>query len=228
MAGQYVVEVGVSPSQIATMFGFEGWSQLYQHVSNAELRRLRSNSSRIFPGDKVAIPETPRQVFMFETGKRHKLILRRPRAKLNVVVNNANGEPLGDKRFDLVVPGIEKPVQGYTTTDGRVECDVPCSAREAQLIIWAKERDSGPRYVWHLVLAGLFAPDTEEGARQRLNNLGYFAGLTRAVEQSAVQGTTTSPLTMAIRAFQEDLGLEITGKLDPRTLAKLIEAHGGT
>jgi hypothetical protein len=227
MSRKHVVQVGQSGPQIAARFGFEDWKAIYQHADNAELREKRTDPNAIFPGDVVAIPPVEPKVFMLETGKRHRIVITRPHAKLNVVVKDRDAEPLAGKKFELRVPGRDEPIEGSTTGDGAVDCDLPMAAQEAQLVIWDAGDKTGPRYVWNLKLAGLFAPETDTGLRQRLSNLGYYAGEPDDDDEED-DDEAADPLSLALAAFQEDMGLKVTGEIDDDTRSKLVEAHGGT
>jgi hypothetical protein len=267
MAGKHVVEPGESPSQIAARYGFEDWATIYQHADNADLREKRKDMGAIFPGDVVAIPKRERKVFTLPTGKRHRIVVNRPKSKLNVVVKDGKGEPLAGKAFELRAPSLPEPIAGTTTGDGHVTCNLPAALTQAQLVVWDSDDKKGMRYVWALALGGLLAPETESGVRQRLNNLGYHAGQASdaaadgddddgdddadptqagsdgdggdgdASADSAPDGDDDSsdqaavpadPLSLAIAAFQDDNGLDVTGRIDDNTRSKLVEAHGGT
>jgi hypothetical protein len=254
MGRKHIVKQGQSPPQIAAYYGFEDWSAIYQHGDNVELRKNRPNPSLIFPGDAVVIPPFEPKVFQLETGKRHRIKIPRPHAKLSLVVKDHEGEPLSGKSFELYLADEDEPVEGSTTGDGGVECEIPLDCETAQLIVWAGDDKQGTRYVWDLALAGLAAPDTDEGVRQRLCNLGYYAGDgdsdstsddedgddeesdaeedgeagSDADEADEADDVNLDPLSLAVASFQEDMGLPVTGEIDDDTRAKLIEAHGGT
>jgi Putative peptidoglycan binding domain len=244
MSGKHVVKTGESPAQIAASYGFEDWTTIYQHADNADLRQKRKDPGAIFPGDVVAIPTREPTVYTLATGKRHRIVVKRPKAKLNVVVKDHEGEPLAGKAFELRAPSLAAPIEGTTTADGHIESKVPLDLIQAQLVVWDSDDKNGMRYVWSLDLGGLFPPEAEGGARQRLNNLGYHAGqASDAVadgrdddsddgdggdDSDDKAAALTDPLSLAIAAFQEDYELEVTGKIDDNTRAKLVEAHGGT
>jgi hypothetical protein len=187
----------------------------------------------------VAIPEIVQRVFVLETGKRHRIVIPRPRAKLNVVVKDGEGEPLASKTFELRAPSLDAPIEGSTTGDGRVECKIPVKLTAAQLVIWDAGDKTGIRYVWDLDLGALCAPETDQGVSQRLTNLGYHAGSETSSDDGAAapdngdahddrSPLAADPLSLAVAAFQEDMGLEVTGVIDDDTRSKLVEAHGGT
>jgi hypothetical protein len=243
MASKHVVKPGESPSGIAARYGAESWSVIYQDAANAELREKRKDEHAVFPGDVVNIPKIAPKVFSLATAKRHKLVVPRPKSQLNVVVKDGAGEPLSVKAFQLSAPGLDHPIKGTTTGDGRVDCKVPADLQQAQLVVWDSDED-GIRYVWELDVGGLFGPETTQGVRQRLNNLGYHAGQADSDGENDYQDdggesdadgdengeadVPSDPLGLAIAAFQEDMGLDVSGKLDEQTLAKLVEEHGGT
>jgi N-acetylmuramoyl-L-alanine amidase len=56
------------------------------------------------------------------------------------------------------------------------------------------------------------------GAQARLVNLGYGTG--------EIDGEMGSMTQAALREFQADHGLEVTGELDQATIARLAEKHG--
>jgi hypothetical protein len=237
MATEHVVKPGESPSGIAARYGAESWSVIYQDAANAELRKMRKNEHAIFPGDVVNIPKIERKVFVLATGKRHKIVVPRPKSQLNVAVKDSAGDPLSGKAFQLSTPELDEPIKGTTTEDGRVDCKVPVDLQQAQLVVWDSDKD-GIRYVWNLDVSRLFGPETKGGVRQRLNNLGYHAGQEGDDSEGDAgesdgkddgeEAVPSDPLGLAIAAFQEDMGLEVTGKIDDETLSKLVEQHGGT
>ena len=81
---------------------------------------------------------------------------------------------------------------------------------------------------------------SDEGIRQRLNNLGYHAGGAtdsqadtdgaedRPSSDDDDESKRAQPLSLAVAAFQEDHGLEISGVVDDETRSKIVEAHGKT
>jgi N-acetylmuramoyl-L-alanine amidase len=234
MAGKHVVQPGESPSQIAASYGFEDWLTIYQHADNASLRQKRSQPNAIFPGDVVAIPKLEPKVYILATGKRHRIVKPRPKVKLNVTVKDGAGEALAGKKFELRSPDLAEPIEGTTTGDGHAQCNPPIDLVEAQFVVWDSDDKTGIRHVWDVELAGLFAPETEQGLRQRLNNLGYHAG--EKSKESDVEpddddeanGARSDPLSLAIAAFQQDMGLDVTGIIDDDTRARLVAEHGGT
>ncbi|MFT3765203.1 MAG: type VI secretion system tip protein TssI/VgrG [Minicystis sp.] len=125
-------------------------------------------------------------------------------------------KPYANKKYRLLVEG--KEIDGQTDGDGLVEEDVSPEAASADLTLWLGEPGQDPKIQWHLTLADLPPMDTPHGVRRRLKNLGYYR---------VAPGQTGGAQTEAIRAFQQDHGLDPTGELDDQTKAKIEELHGG-
>jgi peptidoglycan hydrolase-like protein with peptidoglycan-binding domain len=69
-----------------------------------------------------------------------------------------------------------------------------------------------------LGLGGLDPTSEVNGQQERLKNLGYDCG--------EITGETTDRTRDALRAFQKDHNLDVTGESDDRTIAALESAHG--
>ena len=93
MPRKHVVKVGESAPQIAARFGFEDWKTIYRDAENAELRQKRKDPNTVFPGDEVAIPTIEQKVFKLETGKKHRVVIPRPRAKLKSKLRSSKKQP---------------------------------------------------------------------------------------------------------------------------------------
>ena len=67
----HVVARGDWLSKIAKKYGLSSWRALYYHAANEAFRAKRPNPDRIYPGDKLVIPDdAPREVTV-ETGPVH-------------------------------------------------------------------------------------------------------------------------------------------------------------
>jgi hypothetical protein len=222
MPRKHVVQEGESLTTIAAQYGFADWKAIYQHAGNADLRKLRPNPHVLRPGDVVVVPDPkPREVSL-ATGKTHRVVVPRLTTMVNLVVEDAKGEPIAGRPFELVAEPWKH--KGTTTGAGAVECEVPGHVDEADLVVWIGEPEKGGRYVWQLRIGALYPHNDPTGVRQRLNNLGYFAG---DQPQGEDDGDAAMLLELAVRAFQEDSGLVPSGELDDETRDKLLEAHGG-
>ena len=74
----HTVKQGECLSSIAAKYGFGDWKALYDHPSNAALKKKRPNPHVLFPGDVVSIPEKEKKQARVKTGQELKLTVRGP------------------------------------------------------------------------------------------------------------------------------------------------------
>lgn len=103
-------------------------------------------------------------------------------------------------------------IEAVTDAEGLLDVEVPQEAHEAQLLVPSRGE------VYTLQLGALEPATTLRGASSRLRNLGLYSG----------QPTDSigPVLRDAIRTFQLDHALPVTGELDPPTAEALESAHG--
>lgn len=141
---------------------------------------------------------------------------KKPKPKsFRVLLHDDFHKPYANKKYKLLVEG--KVLEGETDGDGQVEQDVAPEAASADLTLWLEEPEKDPRLRWRFSLAELPPLDTPHGVRRRLNNLGYLR---------LAKGQSGNVMAEAIRAFQRDYALELTGALDGATKAMLEKVHG--
>jgi hypothetical protein len=210
MAKEHTVRPGDCISSIAFENGFFP-DTIWNHGRNAELKALRQNPNVLSPGDVVHVPDRRERVETRGTDASHRFKKRGVPAKLRVVLRE-DDEPVAGKPFLVVVDGIE--IRGTTGGDGLIEVSIPPNARRAELTIG--DGDDALRSV--LQLGHMDAIDDVAGAQSRLRNLGY------ACEADGEMGPGTAE---ALRHFQEDHELPVTGELDAATRAKLLSSHDG-
>ncbi len=137
---------------------------------------------------------------------------------IKLQAHDPNREPFADKHYRLIIEG--EKYEGVTDGDGYLNEEIPEAAKVGQLTIWIDEYPTGTRLNWPIEIGeDPFAPASEiEGALLRLRSLGYY---------TAEPTPTLTPGAMAaLRRFQADNGLAVTGELDDETAAKLEELHG--
>lgn len=206
----HVVEQGESVDSLAALTGHLP-ETLWDAPQNKGLKDQGRERHALQPGDRLFIPAPKARTESVATGKGHKLQVKRPRASLKVRLE-AEGKPLADLPFVLVVDGIEE--KGRTDGDGVVDRPVPALARRAELTV-----GEGEEARHYTLLLRTLDPVTEvSGAQARLLHLGYGA--------IPVDGALGQETEAALRHFQADQGLEVTGKLDEPTGKKLVELHG--
>lgn len=209
----YRVKQGDCLVTIAQQYGFSSYEAIYNHPENAELKKKRPNPSIIHTGDVVFIPEhEPKQVDI-ATGKLHSFRLKRLVRMLRLKMQDVDGKALAGKAYTLDFGGAL--VEGTTDGDGKLEEPVPDKVTAGTLVLGERE--------WSLDLGHLNPLEEAKegdvsGVQERLKNLGFNVG-----ESDGSLGPRTRS---ALRAFQHLQGLEPTGHVDDKTLAKLKDAHG--
>ena len=124
-------------------------------------------------------------------------------------------QPLVGVRYQLSAGGVS--MSGTTDNVGAVRGVVPPGTREATLEYWPVPEDKGPPEVLELEIGEMPPASTLDGARVRLEALGFDCG---------DEESLTETMSEAIRGFQELVGLPITGAMDTDTLEMLDELYG--
>jgi N-acetylmuramoyl-L-alanine amidase len=209
---KHKVQQGECLSSIAKTYGFEDPSQIYQHAKNAELRRLRPNPNLLYPGDAVVIPAHELRSFTLPTGQHHKVVVTVPKRKVRVRVLDAHRKPLKSLPFKLDTG--KRVYEGQSDGDGMVEKMVPAEVERALLCIGDM---TIPLMLGHLNPAKDTKDDGVSAMQARLKNLGYRPG--------RVDGCLGPRTRAALRCFQRDHDLDVTGEADDTTLKALIDEH---
>jgi len=135
---------------------------------------------------------------------------------LKLKLTDIGMKPYADREYMLKTLGVR--IEGRTDAQGVLEADLPAEAKSAEITLWIEPRPTGKTKRYVVKLGQLAAADTVPGVEGRLRNLGYYWG------RSQVE--ITGDLARALRDFQEDNGIEPSGRLDAATRAKLVEIHG--
>lgn len=193
---------------IGKEYGFF-WQTLWNHPENAALKTERKDPNVLKPDDEVFIPEKELKEENCATEKRHKFLLKGAPAKLRLQLMRFN-KPRANKPYIIDIDGAL--VSGTTDAEGRIEIGIPSGARQGKLIL----KDG--KEVYPLNLGHLDPVSEISGVQARLNNLGYECG-----EVDNVLGALT---VAALKLFQEEQRLPVTGEPDAATCDKLREVHG--
>jgi Putative peptidoglycan binding domain len=202
----YVVRQGDYLTRIAMRHHFDA-NEVWQDPQNDELRRRRPNPEVLAAGDILYIPETEPTRNSLTIGGSNNFSVRLPTVKLELNVTGSDGQALANKRY-----WVDGEEAGTTDGNGKVEIEVAASQPSAAL------RVEGCQDIYRLRIAHLDPVDTPSGVRQRLVNLRYLP-------ENAIR-VTDEQQSDALRRFQEQCGLEITGQPDDATRDRLVSENG--
>ena len=210
---EYIVQPGDCLSSIADKHGFADWHTIYDHAANAEFRKQRPDPNLIYPGDKVSIPDAQPETFSVQTGQTSTFVVARPQTRLRLALEVDEATS-----YELVVAG--ERFSGSVSDATPFEHPIPCDATEAELTIWpASDEDGGSEHTWTLRIGHLHPIEKDSGVCGRLMNLGYYDADWSKPDQAA--------MSVGLRRFQVDEGLEPTGQLDDETRGALKKRHDG-
>ena len=194
-------------SSIAESYGHL-WKTIWFHSRNTQLRQLRKDPNVLKQGDQLFIPAVDTKQEHRATDQRHKFKKKGVPAMLRLRFLDGT-EPRANEPYILEVEG--KQITGNLDGDGRLETYIPPNARTGTITI-----GTGKTAVHHKLDLGHMEPASEQaGAIKRLKSLGYDCGL--APEKGFKQ---------ALKSFQADQKLPVTGNLDLSTQSKLREVFG--
>jgi hypothetical protein len=197
------VSQGECVLSIADQYGFF-WETLWNHSENSDLRQQRKDPNVLREGDKVFVPDKTEKEESCPTEQTHRFKRKGVPGKLKVRLLIDN-EPIANAPYVLIIDGQSR--DGTTDGDGYVEESIPPGAQQGELRV----TKDGHRRIYYLQLGHLDPLDTDEGVQQRLIQLGYDA-------QTSLEG--------AVRKFQSDKDLTVSGQIDDATRSKLEEVHG--
>lgn len=205
----YTVQQGDHLSGIAEQFGFQNINTIWNHPSNADLKKLRKDPHILFPGDSIFIPDKTDKSAPAPTTTTSKFKLDLTKLHLKLKLVDVNKDPMANQAIKLIVEGAAVPPP-TTDGDGKTDSVIKKSAKNATLQLGDLQFP---------LKIGSLDPETEKsGQIARLNNLGYEAGDPQNVDKDAFQS--------AVEEFQCDNSLPVNGNCDAATQAKLKEVHG--
>lgn len=209
---RHTVKQGECLVSIARKHGFSDWRTIYDHAENKEFRKKRPNPNVLSPGDVLFVPKREEKPLKLQSGKAHKLSVNVPKCEIRLKVNGRDGKPLANMKYTM--DGVGLHAEGTTSGAGEIAQLVPAATKTALLSIGD--------WKWDLQLGGLDPIDDPRtkvsGVQGRLANLGFDPGPINGVLGAETEG--------ALRAFEQNHGLKVTGKPEGQTLDKLKEVHG--
>jgi len=203
----HTVGVDECISSIAGQYGFF-WKTLWFHPNNASLRSLRKDPNVLMEGDEIYIPEKTVKEEERPTDKKHTFIRKGIPSKFRIRIL-LNQEPRKNEPYVLVLDG--KLIHGQTDGDGLIDIFIPPGSQQGKLSVGQGKTQQ----TFDLDFGHLNPVSEPSGAIHRLENLGYDCGLNKE-----------KGLPQALRSFQAQNGLAISGTLDDATKSKLVEVHG--
>jgi len=212
---QHVVVQGECLSSIARSYGFEDYKVLYDLPENAELKERRPNPNALCPGDRVAIPEQIPFEMDGSIGSWHTIKVKREKPHLRVRLRDISGKALENRSYELEFDGNKRT--GTTDGDGLVDEVVPPTVTTATVTVKLSDDDPDLVATWKLQVGSLNPVDDVSGAQSRLRNLGLYFG--------PIDGRRNDEFRSALRVFQKQNDLEVSGSLDDETTQKLTELH---
>jgi hypothetical protein len=227
MSTQHTVLPGEHLAGIAAAAGFADFMTVWNAPENAKLRELRHSPNILLPGDIVTIPEKIEQSFQGADSQRHEFTLFGPELLLNLKLEDTDGDPIADTDCVLHVSAKDENgrlslVQEFKlTTDksGKISQRLSEDANIAELAFDGEDK-------FLLVIGGLNPVREPTGMRQRLNNLGYFAGLVSEDREQLRWATEEFQHDHAITPPNGDLDDPRNAAKIDRTKNKLGEIHG--
>jgi Putative peptidoglycan binding domain/LysM domain len=205
--GNCVVQPGDCLSQIAGNFGFH-WKTLWDLPENAKLKQKRKDPNVLLPGDRLYVPNLRVKHHDAATDKQHQFMLTGSPARLRLRFID-DGDPIAGEPYVLNIDGDLR--DGTLDASGKLDVSIPPTAKSARLTIGNDEP----------IMIQLGAVDpitTVSGIQGRLNNLGFNPG--------PIDSKMGPRTCHAIQRFQDRNSLNVTGKPDDATRAKLLEIHG--
>ena len=204
----YVVLDGDCVTSLAAQFGLLP-KTIWDHPRNSALRKQRKDPNVLLPSDELFIPELTLKSATGSTESRHAFVRKSVHSKLNLRLVR-NGKPRAGKAYTIVVDG--RSLTGTTDGDGWVRQPIPPGARFGTLTLTATGETISVSF-------GSMDPlDHIAGVQRRLRNLGCYQG--------EISGDLDEDTSAAIRCFQAQHRLPLTGVLDASTRQTLKSAHG--
>jgi hypothetical protein len=221
---QRVIKQGECLSSLAGAFGLRSWQDLYDHPDNIELKKKRPNPNVVAPGDVVMVPDsaTDKKIVPCATGKAYLFVVEAPKVKLRILLQNWQGEPYADKRFEVSIEGRKFP--GRTNGEGLIDIPIPAAAQGGRLKVWfdEDEDDPSPNIDRDLDIGHLDPAHCVTGLQARLHNLGHRCEVTGNLDEDTLA---------AVRAYRAKAGLQEVedddALIDDELRSHLVKLHDG-
>lgn len=205
---------GECVSKLAVRFGFSA-DTVWNSPDNAALKAKRKDMNILAPGDALVIPARRIQWIAAATANRYELRQKGGAQTLNIrFLFGTRARANLDFLLKIVCDdgAIMADQAGKTDAGGFVKATVPPGTTSAEITLL----DGQLREVHSFAIGAVGPIDTLKGVQARLRNLGYDC----ADEDGALGALTGA----ALRAFQQDQQLAVSGQLDDTTRTALRQA----
>jgi len=159
-------------------------------------------------GDVLFIPEPEEREVDRPTNQRHQFRAHVPTLVVQLRLLGVDGKPRPEEVVAVTIDGAA--AQFETVAPGTIQTRIEPTASQVSVQLGEE--------MLHFGVGFLQPIETLAGQRERLNNLGYFAGDS--------DDPNVLELRSAVEEFQCDQGLFVDGKVGPQTRAALVKAHG--
>ena len=195
------VKQGETLIGLAVANGIATWSEILDHPENAALKQKRTDPGILKEGDRVFIPNREMRHEAAAVDAKHPFTISRRKAWIRLALKDANGAALAGT-YELTVGAVS--AAGAIPAGGIIEQAVPVTASSGTLKVQTTTGDSEE---WSLLIGHMDPLDEESGVLARLRNLGFCR--------------SDDDLAAAVSAFQERVGLDVTGAVDDALRTKL-------
>ena len=216
MSKTVVSKAGEDIISIAHAAGFADWRVVYDAPENADLKKKRPDPSVLQEGDQVFLPDFEALTLTLSCPGSYTIHTKSIFAEVHMLLNDPSGKPYANLNWELKVG--DRIFKGTTDAKGTVKQKVPANAHEGELTLLLDAKGEH-KLSWVVEIGGVDPIDSDAGVQGRLNNLGYHTG-------DDDKGTVGAGTQSAIRNFQNDHGLEMTGQIDDATRRRLKQEHG--
>ncbi|MFO0555575.1 MAG: peptidoglycan-binding domain-containing protein [Polyangiaceae bacterium] len=203
----YVIKQGDYLTKLAHELSFDP-DTVWNHEKNAALRERRPNRDILYPGDILEIPDAEPNAAPVQQGSSNDYSAAIPKVKITVLLEGPEG-PLANEPFSI--EGLAETT-GSTNGAGEIDLEIPVDVKSFTVSLTQKE------YAYNILVGHLDPPTEDSGIRQRLTNLGIFRRASPPEDAAAYRA--------AIREFQRQKSLPITGEVDDATREAIVSAHG--
>ncbi|MEA2414989.1 MAG: hypothetical protein QOI58_1646 [Thermoanaerobaculia bacterium] len=203
---------GECVSTLALRYGFHP-NTIWNDDANAVLKKQRQEMNVLAEGDTVAIPAKRIAAHPVDAGTRVQLRRKGIPDVVRIRFLDAEGKPRADVPYLIeleTTDGIEQR-NGKTNADGYVIEKALAALGRVKITLGSEEE------VYEFLPATLDPVETTAGVQARLVNLGYSCE-----DEDGEVGPLT---TRALREFQRDYALPVSGEVDDATREELKKQH---